>query len=384
MRLLAVLPRYGAVVGGAEQALRLLLTHCAADDDVEVATTCAVDHHHFANDLPAGTEIVGGRAVHRFRVSSAARGDAPGFLGGDYLDAVRRLASSVWSADLHRFLVREGERFDRILLTPYLFGVTFWGAQVHPERSLLLPCLHDEPEAHLPPVRALLSGLRGCIFHSAAEAALAATLADVREGHVVGLPFPPLEPLDAADVNAFRARHGLESPYLVYCGRIEEGKRVDRLCALVGEARLAGVDVDLVLVGDGPYRPPPFVRSLGYVGDHERRLAMAGATALATASVLESFSLVVLEAWQEGTPAISDAACGAITEHVHGSGGGGAEFVDVPSFVAAVRRFLDPAERERAGALGAAYVRERFAPETVRERFRKALDVDAGCASPST
>jgi glycosyltransferase involved in cell wall biosynthesis len=384
MRLLAVLPRYGAVVGGAEQALRLLLTHCAADDEVEVATTCAVDHHHFANDLPAGTETIDGRAVRRFRVSNVARGDAPGFAGGDYLDAVRRLASSVWSADLHRFLVREGERFDRILLTPYLFGVTFWGAQVHPDRSLLLPCLHDEPEAHLPPVRALLAGVRGCIFHSSAEAALAATFADVREGHVVGLPFPPVVPLDPAEVAAFRERYHLERPYLVYCGRIEEGKRVDRLCELVGEARLAGVDVDLALVGHGPYRPPAFVRSLGYLADHERRLAMAGAVALATASVLESFSLVVLEAWQEGTPAISDAACGAIAEHVHGSGGAGAEFDDARSFTAAVRRFLDARERERAGALGAAYVRERFAPEAVRERFRIALDANAACGSPST
>jgi glycosyltransferase involved in cell wall biosynthesis len=265
-----------------------------------------------------------------------------------------------------------------------VFGVTFWGAQVHPERSVLVPCLHDEPEARLAPVRALLGSVHACIFGSQVEAALGAALADVRASHVVGLPFPPVEPLDPAEIAEFRARHRLERPYLVYCGRIEEGKRVDRLCTLVGEARLAGVDVDLVLVGDGPYRPPAFVRSLGFVSDRERRLAMAGATALATASVLESFSLVVLEAWQEGTPVISDAACGAIAEHVHASGGGGAEFADVPSFIAAVRRFLDPRERERAAGLGAAYVRDRFAPPRVRERFRRALDADAGCGSPST
>jgi len=385
MRLLAVLPRYGAVLGGAERALRLLILHCAADDDVEIATTCAVDHHGFANDLAAGTSEVDGRLVHRFPVTVRPPHAEPAFAGGGYLEAVQRLARSVWSADLHRYLVEQGATYEAILFTPYLFGVTFWGAQVHPDRSLLVPCLHDEPDARTAPVRALLARVRGCIFHSEAERALAESLAPLREAHVVGLPFPPLAPVAAREVEAFRGAAGLSArPYLVYCGRLEEGKRVDVLCRHVAAARAAGVDVDLVLIGSGPWRPPAFVRALGFVDDHARRVAMAGAAALVTASVLESFSLVVLEAWQEGTPSLSDAGCPPIAEHVRRSGGAGLEFHDAATFTTSLRHLLDPAERSRAGALGATYVHDRFDPAVVRARFRAALESLATCASPST
>ena len=119
--------------------------------------------------------------------SRSAAATRPGHVGSSYLGQVRALAASVWSEPMQRFLVEEAERFDAILLAPYLFGTTFWSAAAEPARALLVPCLHDEREARTAPMRALLGRVRGCLFLSRAEEALARTLAPVRASRVVGV-----------------------------------------------------------------------------------------------------------------------------------------------------------------------------------------------------
>ena len=125
MRLLFVTPRWGEVAGGAERAMRGFATRCCDGYDVEVATTCAVDHHTWHNELPAGVEREDGVTVRRFEVTQRG-GHTPGHVGSSYLGQVRALSASVWSEPMQRFLLAEAHRFDAIVLAPYLFGTTFW------------------------------------------------------------------------------------------------------------------------------------------------------------------------------------------------------------------------------------------------------------------
>ena len=378
MRLLFVTPRWGDVAGGAERAMRGLATRCCDGYDVEVATTCAVDHHTWRNELPAGVERDGDVTVRRFEVTQ--RGDgAPGHVGSSYLGQVRALAASVWSEPLQRFLAEEAERFDAILLAPYLFGTTFWSAAAQPSRALLVPCLHDEPEAHTAPMRALLQRVRGCIFLSRAEEALARSLAPVRAGRVVGVGVDVLPPLTAGRGAEIRASLGLERPYVVSVGRVEEGKRVDALVELMDGHRRRQGDLDLVLAGSGPYRPPGWVRRLGFLDDDAKRAVVAGAVASVSASRLESFSLVLLEAWSEGTPTLCDAACGPMAEHTR-DGGGGLVYRGDGSFSAGLQALTGAAARDRFGAAGQAYVLDRFSWDAVRARFRAAVE-ELACVS---
>jgi glycosyltransferase involved in cell wall biosynthesis len=377
VRLLFVTPRYGDVAGGAERAIRGFATRCCDGYDVEVATTCAVDHHLWHNELPEGSERDGAVLVHRFPVTQRPAGLR--FAGRSYLSQVSSLAGSVWSAPMQRFLGAEQARFDAIVLAPYLLGTTFWSAAAHPARSLLVPCLHDEPEAHTAPMRALLERVRGCLFLSRAEEALARSLAPIRAAHVVGVGVDVPAPLAAGEVDGVRAAYGLDRPYVICVGRVEEGKRVDALVDLVAQHRAAGHDLDLVLSGTGPYRPPTWVRRIGFVEEPVKRGLVAGAVASVSASRLESFSLVLLEAWTERTPTLCDAACGPMAEHT-GDGGGGLVYRGARSFSAGLETFADPAARGRFGAAGRAYVEERFSWDAVRTRFRAAVE-DLACAS---
>ncbi|HWH13324.1 MAG TPA: hypothetical protein VNT51_01150, partial [Miltoncostaeaceae bacterium] len=156
------MPRFGPrVVGGAETLVRALALRAVPGDwTAEVATTCAEDHATWANTLPAGTHRDGGVVVHRFPVGPRdearfARAHAAVMAGtADYLDQVEWLAQSVRCPGMERFLEDAAARVDLIVLSPYLFGTTFWGAAVAPDRAALVPCVHDEPYARTAPVRA--------------------------------------------------------------------------------------------------------------------------------------------------------------------------------------------------------------------------------------
>ena len=378
-----VTPRYGPdVVGGAEALARALALRATGPDiEVEVATTCAVDHQTWENVLPAGADRDEDVLVRRFPVSAGdsrrhARLATRLMRGGrlSYAEELELLATSVWSRRLHRFVLEHADDYDLVVCTPYLFGVPFWAAQAAPGRTVLIPCLHDEPQAHLRVVRSLIGRVRGCLFNSPGEQRLAERIYGPQRGGVVGMGFDP-PPVPARE--GFAARHGL-GRYVLYAGRIEEAKRVNVLAAHVARYRRERrSDVTLALIGRGPWRPRAqdvdAVRPIGFVDEQEKRSAYAGAVALVNPSELESLSIVLLEAWLEGTPAIVAGTSDVLSEHVARSGGG-LTFEDYPGFAAALDTLLDdPAAARAMGAAGRSYVEEEYSWSAVGARFRETV-----------
>lgn len=380
MRLLFVVPRFGdAIAGGAERLVGLLATHAVAPGDhVEIATTCARSNETWQNELPAGTSTEAGVIVHRFpiRDRQAARFDElhqqlhrSGRLS--YLNELELMANSVWAPGLQRFLELRADEFDVVLFAPYLLGTTYWGMQVAPERSVLIPCIHDEPNAHMRCIRQMVEGAAGCIFNSAGEERLARSLYRLPLHAVVGMGFEI--PTDPAP-RGFARQHGLPR-YLVYLGRLEEGKGVATAVSYVADyARASGRDLRLVLVGAGSYRPSkrdaPYVLETGFLDEQAKRSALAGAVALVQPSHLESFSIVTMEAWLEGVPVLVAAQSEVLLDHCQSSGGGQA-FADYPQFARALDHMLDnEVERVAMGRAGQAYVCNEFDWPTVADRFR--------------
>ena len=383
MRLLWVVPRFGsATVGGAERLVRGLASRALPEGwSSEIATTCAVDHETWSNELDAGVFDEDGLVVRRFRVgprddnrywqlhASMLSGQA------DYADELEWLANSVWSPDLQRFLEDKGRTYDLILFSPYLFGTTIWGTQVGPERSALIPCLHDEPYAYLTTVQRMFRSVRGCLFNSDGEERLARRLHAVRAAGVVGMGFDA--PLRKPSTS-FGEPRGLSS-FLLYAGRIEEGKRVD--VAVDYAVRYAAERPDaprLALIGQGSYQVPDsagdVVVKVGFVGEEERRAAYSEALAVVNPSRLESLSLVLMEAWLEGTPCLAAAESEVMKEHCERSGGG-FPFESYESFRDALDRLrADDELRRRMGTAGREYVLDTYGWRQVRERFRLTVE----------
>jgi glycosyltransferase involved in cell wall biosynthesis len=382
MKVAFVVPRYGdGIVGGAETLVAGLAEHLAATGTgVDVLTTGALDHRTWANVLPAGASTTRGVTVRRFPVRPR---DAEAFgalhqriAAGHWLDVEEQLRwaeESITSPDLFAHLVQHRTAYDVVCFAPYLFGTTLWGLPLVPERAVLIPCLHDEPFAHLDVVRAVFDACRGFIFNSPAEAELAQKLYGLgdRVWGVVGLGFDPPRP---ADPEGFRRRHGLTGPLLVYLGRKETGKNVPLLIEYVRRyRRLHGREVTLVLAGEGPVTAPG-IRDLGYLRVTEKADAYAAATVVCQPSVNESFSIVLMEAWLAGTPVLVHAGCPVTTHHVVQANGGLA-FGDFFEFAEALTRLLDdPPLRARLGAQGRAYVEREYAWPVVTARLRGVLE----------
>jgi glycosyltransferase involved in cell wall biosynthesis len=381
VRLLWVVPRYGiSTVGGAETLVRALATRgVPAGWSCDVATTCAVDHTTWANELPPGESTADGVRVHRFEVGprDQARYDelhGRVLTSPAYLDELEWLANSVWSPGLERFLLDAGGDYDLVIFAPYLFGTTLWGAQVAPERSAVMPCLHDEPYAYLATVKNVVQAGRGCIFNSGGEERLARRLYRIREGHVVGMGFDPTGPLETR----FAEPRGL-GRYLLYAGRLEEGKRVD--VAVEYAVRYAEERPDppqLVLIGSGSYRPPRHADGVvvhaGFLPEEEKRAAYAEAVAVVNPSRLESLSIVLMEGWLEGTPALASGESEVLRDHCAASGGGFL-FDSYDSFRSALDALLgDEERRDRMGRAGRSYVLERYSWEAVAGRLVDAVE----------
>ncbi|HEV8308738.1 MAG TPA: glycosyltransferase family 4 protein [Methylomirabilota bacterium] len=388
MKVAFVVPRYGdGIVGGAETLTRGLAEHLAATGAaVEVLTTCARDHLTWKNAVRPGARAERGVTVRRFRVKprNERRFDwlQRRILTGHRLspeDERRWAEESVSSPDLFAHLVRHRADHNVVCFAPYLFGTTLRGVPLVPERAVLIPCLHDEPFAHLGIVRASFETCRGFIFNSPPEAELARRLYGVqdRPAGVVGLGFDPLPPVDAQAIDRFRRRHGLAGPVVLYLGRKETGKNVGLLIEYVRRYREAHRrEVTLVLAGEGPVTASPGdagVRDLGYLDRQEKTVAYAAATVVCQPSLNESFSIVLMEAWLAGRPVLVHSACPVTTYHLYRADGG-LVFGDFYEFAEALTLLLDDeALRGKLGAQGRAYVEAEYAWPEVTARLTETL-----------
>lgn len=388
-RIALVGPRFSekGTVGGAETLLKRL-AELAAEDGRRVTflTTCATNHFTWENTLSPGSRRVGELEVHFFPVDER---DGATFLrvqqrisqGGMFSveDEHLWIQNSVNSRALLDHLREHGRGYDRILVGPYLFGLTFFAAQVHPEKTILVPCLHDEPFAHLEIMRELFGSVAGFAFNSEPERDLARRLFGLPEEKcaIVGMDIEPFE----VDANVFARTRGVDKPYVLYSGRREGGKGTPLLCEYLQAFReRTGEDVRLVFTGSGPIEAPaklqPYLLDVGFVSEREKHEAMAGALAFVHPSVNESLGIVLLESWMARTPALVHAGSEVLRWQC-GRSNGGLWFRHYPDFEQELLLLLrNPELRSRMGAAGREYVLREYSRATVRRRLFAVLDRD--------
>jgi glycosyltransferase involved in cell wall biosynthesis len=367
-----VLPWFGRdTAGGAEtQARQLALAIHALGVPVEVWATTGRDA--FAPPEPyysEGLDELDGLPVRRFALAlphaepyvppAVARRGRHTQLP-DFPDHELRLLASLVSSDaLLEAIAAEGVG-RRFLFLLYPFPTSFWGTLLAGERAHLLPCLHDEPYARYSTVRWMFRHARRALANSSAERDLALRLYDLPPDRVIAAG-EGIELTARGDGAAFRARRGLHGPLLMYAGRADLSKNIPLLLGYLREywAR-RGTPLTLMRTGRDPMELPPslgaIILDLGDLSVQERQDAYAAADLFVHPSVHESFSIVLMEAWLQGTPALVHADC-AVTRQAAEASGGGLAFHDFGEFAATLDLLLADAKlRADMGQRGREYV----------------------------
>ena len=409
-RLGVVLPRYGeSLGGGAETLVRELVRHALMAEqplvrEVEILTTCARDHRTWANELPAGQTFDGPISVRRFPVDERNIGEfircERAMQEGRALTPAEQLSwltNSVNSRELYAHLHQHGTAYDAILFAPYLFATTFFGGLVHPERSIIIPCLHDEHYAYQGVFRELFRRVRGVIFNAEPEKDLFKEIYALPDANsssefsgtglrsaVVGMGFEPLKHAQDNSQTADETENDLPTfPYLIYSGRKEKGKNLDLLLRYFQIYRdftaSRGVEtpLQLVIIGSGTIdfcdSLPEGVHDLGFVSEAKKLALLRNATALVQPSQNESFSIVLMEAWQCGCPVVVHAGCPVTRYHAVASGGG-LYFATPEEFCGVLQSLASNSSlRNDLAAGGREYVSQVYSWDAVLDRFRGAL-----------
>ncbi len=384
-KLAFVTPRYGAdVLGGAEALVRHFAERLAARGHaISVYTTCITSLRDWENARAPSDGVEAGVHVRRFPVSWV---DKPRHLtltgritGSRPLSVTEQfdwLHTGPHSPELYQALARSDH--DLVFGAPYLFPVVQYALAVAGSRAVAWPCLHDEAHARLAPVILMLQDARAVVFNSEPERALALRALGLRPAReaVIGAG------VDAqlGDAARFRAKFGIDGPFVLYAGRLEEGKNVPLLIdyferyAASQAISSPAETLRLVLMGEGPaHRDAQGVLRIGFQDEQTKHDALAAALALCQPSVNESLSFVVIEAWRQGTPALVHANC-AVTHHLVTQSGGGLYFGDAATFAVALDLLrAQPAFATRLGRAGRAYADAHFGWDGALKRLEDAV-----------
>ena len=385
MKLAFVVQRYGAdVAGGSEGHCRDLAERLSGKHDITVLTTCARDYVTWENAFPAGLSTENGVAVHRFPVSRPRRIKVFADLSDEVFDGgAPPDRQHEWFKEngpdvpeLLEYLRTQGSTFDLVVFWTFRYYQSYFGLPLVADRSVLVPTAEEDDAINLDVLPEFFSKPAGYLFLTPEEEQLVSdrALRPLHPSAVAGLGLEPVAPgtISRAAIDAL----GIPAAYLLYLGRVDRNKGCDALLENFQEYAATHPDITLVLAGPTKMQIPehPRIRALGYVSNEVRESLLAHARALVVPSWYESLSIVLLEAWNHGIPALVNGRCKVLQGQVRRANGGlyymfPAEFDEAADYLLG-----HPEQRDAMGRQGLAYIEREYRWPTVLSRVEALFD----------
>lgn len=321
LRVAFVIQRYGLEVnGGAELHCRWIAERLAKYYQVEVLTTQALNYLTWKNHYPRGRALVNQIPVRRFPVRKIRDpykfGQIQEYIFSQPHEEKDELywlkEEGPYSPALIREIKRKKEEFDYFIFFSYRYYQSYHGINTVPEKSILVPTAEHDQAIYLNIFRSTFTRTLAVVYNSVEEKELINQISqneNIPSDIVgVGTELPP-----ETDATSFRQKFNIPGRFILYIGRIDENKGCHQLFNYflrfledTGEE-----DLQLLLVGSSVIEIPkhPQIRHLGYLSDQDKFDALAAAELLVMPSFYESLSMVLLEAWAMGKPALANGKC---------------------------------------------------------------------------
>ncbi|MDD4110571.1 MAG: glycosyltransferase family 4 protein [Clostridia bacterium] len=384
-RIAIVIPWFGKdVPGGAENATKSLIEHLSPYFDIEVLTTCVENFHSDWNDnfWKEGEYFELGITVRRFKVRKrdVLRFDDVNakLMRGEKISTDEEkvfIEESIRSDDLTGFIHDNLSDYKWIIAIPYMFGTTYDSILEASNKSILIPCLHDESYAYLNIYKKMFSASQKILFLTNTEMDFAKKLfsSEVLKFNYVGLG---LDVNVHADKGKFKKKYNFDN-FVLCAGRKDVTKNTPELIEFFDRyVRETDRDIKLVLIGPGKLSlfDNPQIIDLGFVSKEDQYNAMTDCLFLCNPSHNESFSIVIMESWLCNRPVLVSESCAVTRDHVVLSNGG-LFYKDYNVFKECLDYFLNHKfESDIMGQNGRKYVLDNFSWEKVTQQYLNVLN----------
>lgn len=377
--------RYGLEVnGGSELYSRQIAERLIARYDVEVLTSCAVEYVKWSNYYKEGVETINGVTVRRFKtvheripkIFSAldsymlSNPDADVETSDKWIENM-----GPYCPELVEYVDEHQDEYEAIIVVTYLYYTAVKSIVRIKDKAIFIPTAHQEPFIHFDMYKKVFGAADAFVFLTDEEKDLVHAIfhnEDVPyEVMGVGVDVPA-----QVDSERFKKKYNLDE-YIIYVGRIDEGKDCPRLFKYFLEYKKRNKNnLKLVLMGKAVCDIPKSadIISLGFVSDEDKFDGIKGAKALILPSKFESLSISVLEAMTLSIPVIVNGICDVLKGHCVKSNGG-LYYKNYFEFEGCVNYMLEhPEEYKMLCANARKYVEDYFQWDDIMKKFDRIIE----------
>lgn len=401
-----IVQRYGkAVNGGAEVHARMIAEKLNIKYDITVLTSRALSS--FKPEYPAGASEENGIKIIRFDHKEPDRKAVHSFyrkFRGRHLfqKIYRALGKPNWylkifpEADpknidgnkwleiqgpavyeLIPYLQNQKDHYSAFIFITYQFYPTAISVQAVGDKSILIPTMHDDTQAHFPVFQKVMAAPKVILFNTLSEQKFSEKNFAIAHVHkriaAVGI-----EPVDDNKDPSVLQRFGIKGKYILYVGRIDVSKGCDELIEYFEDyCSRYGNEIQLVLAGknlmSADEKKSGNILFTGFISERDKLQLMEQAELLVIPSKYESLSLVLLESFACRVPVMVNEKCEVLNDHIKLSNGGWS-YTGKENFIKQLKHVTSNNEERLLKAEAAyKYVNENYTWEKVLHVFDEAI-----------
>ncbi len=406
------------VSGGSEKLIFQFVELLAKDFEITVLTTRSLDYVSWKNSIPIRENYI----LQDGNLPSKPIGieERTSSLGGTYkvlqftveksrnIEKFNRLSKKILEEpslqnreSVHHWIEEQGpyvpemiqfiesrkSEFEVFFFVSYLYYPLVLGSPLVAEKSVIIPTFHDEAPAHLPIYKEVLTDQSSYSFNTPEELDVFRNILRFTPSiySITGMNLN----LDKSSFTSDLKNHSnsenfnldKEDPFLLYVGRVDLGKGFLEMAEwFLDWKKNSKLPHKLKIVGKIASKIPPRilenqnVEFLGFVEEQTKIRLLQNCSCLINSSPLESFSIVLMEAWLAEKPVLVNGKSDVLKGHCLRSNGG-LFYSDKKSFSATLDYILEhPMDSLEMGKNGKRYVEQNFNPEVVREKLLRLID----------
>lgn len=317
LKLAIVVQRYGNEInGGAEFHARLVAEELAKYYQVEVLTTCALDYVTWGNHYKHGVEDINGITVRRFKVRKERNPERFGRIQEFIFNSPHEPEDELkwlkeegpYSPRMMRFIKSKQKHYDYFIFFSYRYYHSYHGVNLVPQKAIIVPTAEEDPVVDLMIFKKFFCKPRAYMYNSYEEMEMINKVSrNESVPHVVVGVGTELPEESSIQAERFRSKFGINDPFILYIGRIDENKGSHILFNYFQKYKdKYPSNLKLVLMGKNiiPIPDREDIVSLGFVSNEEKFDGLAACDVMVNPSLYESLSMIILEAWAVGKPVL--------------------------------------------------------------------------------